>query len=105
MITLEQIGVGATANDGTGDALRTGGIKINANNDKLFVLTRVVQSNTLQVFKAFGNENINVLEVGDLVKGLWDSSLFIDLAIYNGGSPGDLSSYQIINQYIINEDS
>lgn len=98
VVVLEPIDLSPAENTGLGDPLRVGGTKINENEAKLFTLSRVVQENTLQVYKAIGNQNIDALETGDLVVGWFTSTQFLNPARYNGGSVGDIASYTIINE-------
>jgi len=97
LTTLVPIDLSPAANTGLGDPLRVGGKSINDNEAKLFTLARVVQESTLQVFKAIGNPDINILEPGDAIAGWFTSTLFIKLAIYVAGSPGDIASYNVLD--------
>lgn len=97
MTELEALNLSTQANDGQGDPLRVGGVKINSNQQKLFTLARVIQENTLQVYKAIGNSNIDALESGDMITGWFSSTLFLKHARYNGGNTGDLTSYTVID--------
>jgi hypothetical protein len=99
MTTLETLDLSSGPNTGLGDPLRDGGSKINNNFDKIFVLARVLQENTLQVNKAIGNANINILEVGDIVSGWFTSTLFLTHAVYNGGTVGDIANYSVLGSY------
>lgn len=99
LVTLEPVDLSSGENTGLGDPLRVGGEKINANEAKLFVLARVIQETTMQVFKAPGNANINLLESGDIVSGWFRTDLFLTHAVYKGGNVGDLTNYTILGRY------
>ena len=96
MTTLETIDLSPAPNTGNGDPIRDGGQKINNNFTKLFALARVVQENTLQVYKAIGNTNIDALESGDIIVGWFNSTTFADKWRYNSGNVGDASSYTVL---------
>ncbi len=95
-VTLENVDLSPGENTGLGDPLRDGGTKINANFGKLFTLSRVVQENTLQVYKAIGNANIDALEGGDIIVGWFNSTTFADKWQYNAGNVGEAASYTVV---------
>ena len=94
---LESLDLGAAPDDGNGDPLRPGGVKINSNFDKMYVLARVVQETTLQVYKGSGNADINNLEAGDIIRGFFSPTKFADPWVYNGGDVALEGSYTKIN--------
>lgn len=47
------------------------------------------------IFKAMGNNNKEALEIGDLVQGWWEPSMFWRLAKYTGGDINSDTSYEI----------
>jgi len=71
MTTLEQINVGAAPNDDTGDSIRNGGIKVNANTTKIGNLLNKIDVDKLQVFKDMdGTGDIANIEQNDVVRGI-----------------------------------
>ena len=103
MTDLEQIGVGSTPNDNTGDPLRDGGIKINNNFIKLEKVRRIVFSGELQIYKGIQNGLANIsiesIEPNDAVSGWISESIFIIFGQYISGDTSSLLSY---NQDSIN---
>ena len=95
MTTLEQINIGAAANDNTGDPIRTGGQKINNNTIKIGNLLNKIDISLLQVFKYPGNTDVTVtVQQKDIVQGIIESvgvKYFIK-AQYNTGLDTDFGT-------------
>lgn len=96
MLALQTVNVGAAANDGTGDPLRTGGQKINANFEALGRIRNAIEAGELQIFKHPDNNvpgNENVIEPKDAIRGWFDANTFVHSAVYSAGNVGVLASY------------
>ena len=95
MTTLEQINVGTSANDNTGDPIRTGGQKINNNTTKIGNLLNKIDIGLIQVFKYPGNSNVTVnVQQKDIVTGIIESAgvKYFIKAQYNTGLDTDFGT-------------
>lgn len=68
--TTQQINIGTTPNDDTGDKIRAGGDIINQNTTKLFNLSNKIDDGKLHIFKFPGNTDISQIEQDDLINGI-----------------------------------
>ena len=92
-MAYQSIGLGSAADDGTGDSLRAGGTKVNANFSEIYTLlgtgTALVSSITADAD--------DVTFVGDSYNAVWDKSAsalaFADSAKATFGTGNDLSIY------------
>ena len=92
--TTQQINLGTTPNDNTGDPLRDGGAIINANTTKLFNLSNKIDEGKMHVFKYTGNVDIAIIEINDIVTGIIEvtgSKYFVE-SQYNGGVATDFGT-------------
>ena len=94
--TYEDIILGNAPNDGLGDPLRDGGVKINNNLAKIKKVLNNVEAGVLQIKKHPNNNDpqmVNVIEPNDAISGWWDTTTLIDAWIYQAGNIGDRGSY------------
>lgn len=97
----QTINIGSGPNTKSGDDARTWAQKSNSNFNELFGHmnenpVQVIKSGTFAIIKKPGNEDVNILEIGDMVSGWWSGVEFWANAQYLGGLITAKTSYKII---------
>lgn len=108
---LETIALGTAANDHTGEKLRIGGSKINANFTKIAKEINTTIYGVYHIFKDQANNNpvnYSVVESNDIILGRWSGTAFDDgegtvipqgrliVAKYNGGGLTSFANYTLM---------